>query len=459
MAKKGKQIGSADMRGDKGIALIHRIVNDMGFVWNALHLEAGIDGLIEIRDANTSEVSNCIIQVQSKAGPSYFKAETDSSFEFLCKERDLDYWLAGNAPVILVVSRPDENEAYWVSIKEYFRDPSRRKDRKVTFDKAVTRFDADSRESLARLAIPDGSGLYLSALPCAETLTSNLLPLIEYPKRLFRASTKLRFQSQVGDILRKHSDMTASEWYLHDSMLYSFHDLTFKPWSKACLASTTENLSTDEWAFSEDRGKRHVFVCILWRCTKELLYRQGVRFSKEKEHYYFRSTVELDEKKVGGLSVFKGYESKKTEGRIAYYRHRAMKSRFLQFGHQWYIEITPSYHFTQDGHKLSRFFEERLKGIKQLERQNKVHLRQVRLWEEVLRQTHLNSSPASPQQLSLFDDNELDAEESVEPYPYINFGPLVQFNVDWGIPESAWLPPGHEDEEPDGDPLQGRLFQ
>lgn len=35
------------MQGDKGIALIHRIVNDMGFVWNAIHLEAGIDGIIE----------------------------------------------------------------------------------------------------------------------------------------------------------------------------------------------------------------------------------------------------------------------------------------------------------------------------------------------------------------------------------------------------------------------------
>ena len=59
----GKKIGASDMRGDKGIALIHRIVNDMGFVWNALHLEAGIDGLIEVRDSVSAEVSNCIIQV------------------------------------------------------------------------------------------------------------------------------------------------------------------------------------------------------------------------------------------------------------------------------------------------------------------------------------------------------------------------------------------------------------
>lgn len=459
MAKKGKQIGPGDMRGDKGIALIHRIVNDMGYVWNALHLEAGIDGLIEIRDANTSEVSNCIIQVQSKAGPSYFKAETDSSFEFICKERDLDYWCSGNVPVVLIVSRPDDDEAYWVSIKEYFRDPARRKARKVTFEKATTRFNTESREALARLAIPDDSGLCLSALPCAETLTTNLVPLVDYPKRLFRASTKLRFPTQVWDILHKRKADPQAEWVLHNSMLYSFYDLTFKPWSAVCLSTTTENLRTDDWAFAEGRAEQYVFTRMLRNCLGQLLRRQGVRYSRDKEHYHFRATPDLIERKVGGLSVFKGYESKNTAGRIAYYRHRAMKHQFMLFEHQWYVEVTPSYHFTQDGYKLSRFFEERLRGIKQIERQNKVHLRQVRLWEEVLRQTHLIPRPALPRQLSLFGESDADTEEPVEPYPHLTFGPLEQFDVDWGVPESAWLPPGHEDEGPDGDSLQGRLFE
>ena len=75
---KRKQIGHGDITGDKGIALIHRTVLDMGFVWNATHLEAGIDGYIEIRDDKTAEVSNCVLQVQSKAGSSWFKAETES---------------------------------------------------------------------------------------------------------------------------------------------------------------------------------------------------------------------------------------------------------------------------------------------------------------------------------------------------------------------------------------------
>lgn len=222
------------MRGDKGIALIHRIVNDMGFVWNAMHLEAGIDGIIEIRDAVTAEVTNCIIQVQSKAGTSYFKFETDTGFEFLCDERDLDYWLRGNSPVVLVVSRPEENEAYWTSIKDYFADPKRRKSRKIEFSKSADRFDATCRERLASLALPLESGHYLSALPQSDELICNLLPVAEYPKRLYRAKTKLRFANQVWEHLSQANVRASPEWLLHDGYLYSFHDLTFAPWNKVC---------------------------------------------------------------------------------------------------------------------------------------------------------------------------------------------------------------------------------
>ncbi len=436
---KGKQIAPADMRGDKGIALIHRIVNDMGFVWNALHLEAGIDGIIEVRDPATAEVSNCIIQVQSKAGPSYFKAETEASFEFVCDERDLLYWLRGNAPVVLIVSRPDDDEAYWIPVKDYFRDPDRRKTRKITFDKSANRLDMASREALAKLAMPADSGLYLPALPCTETLVSNLLPLVDYPKRLFRASTKLRFPTQVWNVLNEHDRQSPSEWVLHNEMLYSFHDLTFTPWSGVCLSNTTENLATDHWAFADDPDRRYVFSRMLHICLGQLLNRHGIRFFRDKKHYYFKATSDLKEKKIGGLSVFKGFESKKTEGRIAYYRHRAMRLRFLRFDRRWYLEITPSYHFTQDGFRLSRFFEKRLKGIKQLERQNKVHLRQVRLWESVLRQGYQTAplSHSEPQQKSLFGEDEEPVDEVIEPYPFLTFGELVQFTVERGIPEAS----------------------
>jgi len=326
-----KRIAQSDITGEKGIALIHQITLDMGFVWNPTKLEAGIDGYIEVRDHHTAEVSNCILQVQSKAGPSWFKAETEATFEFICDERDLNYWLAGNCPVVLVVSRPDIREAYWVSLKDYFRDPLRRKARKIVFDKAHDKFNADCRERLAQLAIRRTSGLYLNALPRDEVLISNLLPVQSFPRRLFRAKSSLRFPHQVWDRLGNERDPRPREWLLHNGSLYAFHDLTMEPWKKACSSSTTENLSSEEWSRSSDPNQRHVFVRLLTECLTALLHRQGVRFSRNKEHYFFEATRTFTERKVGGLSVFKPYSSKTDSERIAHYRHRAMKSQFVRF--------------------------------------------------------------------------------------------------------------------------------
>lgn len=456
MAKR-KTISHAAITGDKGIALIHRTVLDMDFVWNATHLEAGIDGYIELRDPKTGEVTNCIVQVQSKAGPSWFKAETDDTFEFTCDERDLNHWLSGNAPVVLVVSRPDDGEAYWISINDYFREPHRRKDRKILFSKRKDRFDAGCRERLAALAIPADSGIHIPALPRDEILVCNLIPLQDYPKRLFRASTKLRFPHQVWHMLYDHSASPPWEWLLHGTFLYSFHDLTFEPWTSVCLSQTTDNLSTVTWAVSDDPQKQYVFLRMLLICLQQLLRRQGVRYSKNKEHFFFQATDDLSEKHVGGLSVFKAYPSKTNPSRTAYFRHRAMKAQFVRFAHKWYLEVTPSYHFTQDGIKLSRYYEERLRGIKMLERQNKVHLRQLRLWTEVLQQTHLAPlAPPPMRQLSLFEHADDSSPPTiVEPYPYIRFGPLLEFQVGDGVPESAWLPSEPEVED---DPAQRRLF-
>ncbi len=459
---KRKRIGHGAITGDKGVAFIHRTVLGMGFVWNATHLEAGIDGYIEIRDIASGDVTNCILQAQSKAGASWFKAETDETFEFICDERDLTYWLAGNAPVILIVSRPDQNEGYWKPVKDYFRDPHRRKTRKIIFDKQTDRFDADSRQRLIALALPADSGLYLAAIPQTETLAANLLPLQRFPETLFRAKTVLRYPGQVWEKLNGKNAGDLGEWMLHDGFLYSIHDLRGGAWTGACLTATVESLSMSAWAKAEDGRERYVFVRIMTFCLDQLLYRQGVRFSKDKEQYVFRATPDLSEKKVGGLSVFKAYPSKTNPDRIAYYRHRAMRLQLVRFDEAWYAEVTPSYHFTQDGYLLSKYFEERLSGIKMIERQNKVHLRQVRLWAEVLQQVHLGKpADTGPVQRSMFDYlEEKKPEPVIEPYPHLAFGPLVEFQVDCSVPEIAWLPSEAPEEATESreDTSSGGLF-
>ena len=127
-----KKIHTNSIIGEQGINLIQRIVLGMGFMWYPSGgTEAGIDGTIELRDPATGEAFNTIIGVQSKATSGTFTAETTTRFEYLCHARDLDYWLRGNVPVILVVSRPRTNEAYWVSVKDYFKDAAARQSRRV----------------------------------------------------------------------------------------------------------------------------------------------------------------------------------------------------------------------------------------------------------------------------------------------------------------------------------------
>lgn len=79
-----KKIGNSDMIGARGVNLIERRILEMGFVWYpSVGVEAGIDGRLEIRNEN-SEVTNCIISVQSKATDGTFEGETESDLTFTC---------------------------------------------------------------------------------------------------------------------------------------------------------------------------------------------------------------------------------------------------------------------------------------------------------------------------------------------------------------------------------------
>jgi hypothetical protein len=191
-------------------------------------------------------------------------------------------------------------------------------------------------------------------------------------------------------------------------------------------------------------------------CVNELLYRQRIRYSHEKNRHYFQATHDLSPKKIGRLTVFKGYESKKVKGRIAYYRHWASCLQFVFFDANWHLEITPTYHFTHDGRKLSAHYGERLRGIKLLERQNKGHLSQVKLWDKILRQSLITDAKPKAHQRFLFGDDSEEDGEPPEPYTLIAFGPLANFDVDFGVPDEAWLPLPKED---DDDSDQRGLFE
>lgn len=432
----GKKITRSDMIGQAGVNLIATAVNRMGFLWHPTNLEAGIDGLIEIRDPATGVVTNSIVQVQSRATEQAFLGESDEGFDYLCEERDLAYWLAGNAPVIFIRSRPSTGDAFWISLKDYFRTLALRKKRRIHFNKRHDRFDETCAAQLAGLAIPKDSGLYLTRLPRTEFLLTNLLEVSYYPQRLFRAQTEFRKGSELWRRLKEITADPASEWILADGCIYSFFDLTFEPWSKICdiRPGKATNLATRDFSHSGDTAQRNLFVKLLNKCLRSVLKRDHVEFDSQQEFYYFAPGPKLKARKCNGRTVFSGHRSKNNPEHMSYYRHTAFHAQFQRFGDRWYLEITPTYFFTFNGRIISRFHEDALSGIKLLEKQNKTHLAQVRLWADLL----------TPNE-SLYDDS----------YRFLKFGTLQGFEVDFGIDDAAWLPKPKDAEI--GDP-QRRMF-
>lgn len=427
-----KKIHHNSVIGQQGINFIEKVVLDMGFVWYPTGaMEAGIDGIIEIRDAKNGEVTNSIIQVQSKATQGSLQAETADGFDYLCEENDLEYWLRGNAPVILIRSRPDTKEAYWISIKDYFKEPEKRKTRKIHFDKKQDRFADTSKAALMDLAIPRDAGIYFAPLPKEETLYSNLLEVNYFPEHLYIAETKYRTGKEIRAELQKLNATVGGEWIPKYKSILSFSNLEEHPWDKICDVGSLEIHEAAEWAYSDDSDKRHDFVQLLNRCLRDKTWKQDLRYSERHECYYFRATHDLSPRKVKYQSivnktprtVFQGYLSKRDSTKIAYYRHSAFEEKFVLYDNQWYLEITPTYYFTRDGSYPDPYYEDRLTGIKQLEK-NPAILGQVIMWADYLSK-----------------EDDLFKPE----YPFLKFGELLTFDSDLGIHDKLWLP--HEEED------------
>jgi uncharacterized protein DUF4365 len=423
----GKKIHQHSVTGQHGVSIIEQAVLKMKHIWSANGpLEAGIDGTIEIRDAVTGELTNCILRVQSKATTKPFLNETEDRFEYPCDERDLEYWLRGNAPVILVCSRVDTGHAYWKSIKDYFRDSANRKSRRVIFDKKADSFDESAGPKLAALAIPKDSGIYLAPRFRQETLYSNLLRVSTLPARLYLAVTEYGSRDEIREALSTYIPHPRREWVTRSKTILSVHDLSQHPWNKVVDPGTVEEFDTSDWAQSDDNDKRNDFAHLLSLCLSEKLGGEPIRWDKAEHVYYFTATVDRKKRVVSyqgvkqrtSKEVFGARWSKRDRSRISYYRHSAFEGRFARYDGEWFLEIVPTYRFTRDGHRPSLFADDLLKTIKRLEH-NPAVLGQLFMWAHVL------STESAP----LFGER----------YPFLAFGKIETFPIEVGIEDDEWI--------------------
>jgi len=413
--------------GEEGVSLINRRVLDLGWIWNPIRVEAGIDGIIEIRDHTNSRATNWILQVQSRATRGSFQAETAERFEYVCDERELDYWLSGNAPVLLVISRPATQEAYWVALKDYFREPAARNSRRVTFDKKKDRFDVTARDRLLALALPPERGIYLAPPPVRESLKSNLLAISAFPGTLSIASTDCVSGGQVAAALpRSCRDSWLFRGPSSGRQIVAFGELSGSAWDELLDRGTLESFDSTEWALSDDAQRVADFIELLKYSLIHKLRPHGIAYSQSGEYFYFSATRDRRSRRIPYHSLQKATERnvfqpflRPESGDVKYYRHSAFSAEFTRIESSWYLGITPTYHFTSDGQLRHPFYETKLKGIKALER-NPAVLGQVVMWAALLRGT-------TPLYADTDGMNEL------------RFGDLAEVTVEAGIDDVSWL--------------------
>jgi hypothetical protein len=430
-----KTVPDAVFIGNEGAYLVPQLVNEMRFLWTPSgQFELGIDGTIEIVDPATAKGTGNIIKAQIKTTSQPWPQENESGFVFPVREIDLNYWLSGNTPVILICCKAGAKEAFWISVKDYFAKVERRRERKIHFNKQRDRFDVNCRHALIQLAVPKDSGLYFAPLPKNETLYSNLLPVTYFPATIFSAPTKHRTDKEVGTALRTKGQVAPAEWIVTGGNLYSFHSLDAPPRNKVCAATKQDTLASTKWALSDNSALRRNFVRLLNRCLSQKLRGERVNFNKVHECYYFlpdgtqdapqvRTVKEMSLTRTATKTVVMARMSKKHPERISYWRHLALMPQFLLLDGTWHLEISPTYLFTADGHRLSRFAEDNLKGIKRLEKNNAV-FRNVLTWASFLQPK---------------------TDWFAARYDLLTFGPLVKTEIPAGIIDQEWL--SHTDEE------------
>lgn len=249
----------------------------------------------------------------------------------------------------------------------------------------------------------------------------------QFPERFYHAHTHFSSRKEALDFLFESAKVPGGEVWrgftINNSAVYSFYDLSGSRWEEIAEEGTVESDLTFEWSMTPDPVHKRLFVELRNVTLQDQLREDDIHFSNADKLYFHRASDDLSDRSRGYRSrrknasrdVFRRYQSKLDPERTSYFRHVAFFGHFLELDGNWFLQIAPTYRFTKDGYRDSRFSAEALSGIKRLEHNQAVH-GQVVMWAEFL------------QNETLFSQHNL-----------IKFYPLMQFTADSGFDDADWV--------------------
>ncbi len=422
-----KRITDNQVLGELGETAVKKIVLETGFIYEPRgRLEAGTDGLIELRDPRSGAPLGKLLGVQVKSTESgQYVRETDSTFEYVLKSEDLAYWRKYNIPVIIVLWRQSDSSAFWKDVS----DSQPGDERRLKFDKEDDLFDPRCADRLAALTIDRHTpGVYLPPLNSGEDAIVNMMR-IRLPEEIFIATSPFGSgRDAIPDLLKQRN--TRFDWVIRKRRFVSFFDPREFGTRAIVDLDQVEAIDTALLALNDDLDDTNDTIELLRRSVERQTKNQLSHLPKERL-FYFHSLGENKSRKYkyassvkeASAKVVSYYANKKFPDKPGYVRHHAASFRFERLADEWFIVIEPTFYFTRNGFVPHPFPGALLSGKKRLERNAAVR-GQVIMWQELLAQSAVQKN-------DLFEQS--DASDHLLGFEHL---PLVE--LEKAVPEETW---------------------
>jgi hypothetical protein len=227
------------------------------------------------------------------------------------------------------------------------------------------------------------------------------------------------------------------DWVIRGRRFVSFRDPRGTALEKIVDPGTVEAVDTKYVAATDDPDDEVVIIELLRR-TMEQQFSPNLAYDKDTRAFHFRPPDPLmpreyryrSLKEMTSATVVQLYPDRKKPDRLNNVRHHAFAPRFERIGDEWYVSITPTFFFSENGSRPHRFASTLLAGKKRLDRNGSVR-GQVLLWRHLL----ANNDAGEDQTPSLFDL----VPQPTGPEQVLRFVPLEPLMMETAVPEDAWV--------------------
>lgn len=441
-----KKITDNQLIGELGEAAVRKRFLSMGFQFDhRSRLEAGIDGLAEVMIDGEPTARMIAVQIKSTRAGKY-RSETESSFSYLLELKDLQYWKTSNLPVIVVLYRESDDSHYWSQVQTV---PGTEQ-RLLTFDKQRDVLDRSSLDRLAALTVPvNGFGYYVPPLGGGETALVNMFP-ITLPPEIFVASTPFDSKTAIKELFDQ-GEPPRFDWVIKNGTFWSFHDPREAITRSIVDIDQVDAIETPLIAYHQEIDEQNNFSFLL-RQTLQHQMHDDLAWDKDNKLFYIRAiagcqprTFHYQSAKVKTKAdVVNVSMSTKMPGKVGFVRHHAFVPKFECIMDQWFLMVSPTYHFTTDGFSRHPHPDALLSGKKRLE--NNASVRgQVIMWHRFLTQHEQHGS-------GLF------ADVDTGPAAALRFEEPPEVDLPTTVPDDVWGRPKKGQPDQDDEGAAGSLF-